>query len=306
MYREALSVRKLKLWLAAALCPVAVQLAASADWWKGGAVALLSLAVVWAVWRWGRFSGWVSLCGAVVLVLYFGQILQGAAQVWKGNSYPAVPLFLLALAVWSAWKGAKAAACVGCVLFWAVLLIYPLVCGAAIRDVRWEWTKEGGNVGWELCLLLLAPTLGKLLLNEQKKGTLPLLTVVLTALSGLLTAGILGIACGKGFYEMVRAIDLLGVVKHFEALVSAAATLGWFALASFTLSICGAAGEMLGRSGRLFLLGGALLITVVMLCKFTISGWFLLLIGAVFWFFLPVLTQGIDMIKKRKKSKNDT
>lgn len=305
MYREALAVRKLKLWLAA-LCPVAVQLAATADWWKSGAVTLLGLAVVWAVWRWGKFSGWASLCGAAILVLYFGQILQGAAQVWKGNSYPAVPLFLLALAVWSVWKGAKAAACVGCVLFWVVLLIYPLVYGAAIRDVRWEWTKEGGNIGWELWLLLLAPAMGKLLLNEKKTGALPLITVVLTTLSGLLTAGILGSACDKGFYEMVRAIDLLGVVKHFEALISAAATLGWFALASFTLTICGAAGEMLGRSGRLFLLGGALLTMVWMLCKITISGWILLLNAAIFWALIPVLTQWIDGIKKRKKSKNNS
>ena len=105
-----------------------------------------------------------------------------------------------------------------------------------------------------------------------------------------------------GFYEMVRSIDLLGTVKHFEALICATATLGWFGLLSFVLSVCGAVGEMLHGNGRVFTVCGAIGVAVGMLCKIHIPQVILLASGAVFWVFLPILTQGIDARKKRKKS----
>lgn len=303
MYCGALTERKLKIWLAAALCPVAVQLAAGVNWIQGAMAAVVSLAAVWTVWRWGKFTGWIAVGAAITALLLTMQILGKAAEVWRGNSDPAVPLLLLVLALWSSRKGAEAAASVGCLLFGAVLLVYPLVCGAALGDICWSWTRLGGRAGWELWLLLGLPTVGKLLMGEKSRGALPLILVGLTALSGLLTAGILGRACDLGFYEMVRAIDLLGAVKHFEALISATATLGWFALLSFVLTICGGAGEMLGGNGRMFATGGAVMIAGGVLCKIHIPRGIFALTAPIFWVLLPLLTQGIDKIKNRKKSK---
>lgn len=191
-------------------------------------------------------------------------------------------------------------------LFWVVLIIYPLVCGAAIRDVRWEWIRFGEGISWELCLLLLLPATGKILMKDKAGGTVPIILVVLTALSGLLTSGILGSAQGEGFYEMVRAIDLLGVVKHFEALISAAATLGWFVFLNIILTVSGGAGEMFGKNGRVFAIGGSVVIAVGMLCNIHISTGVLAITGAIFWVLLPVLTQGIEQIKKAKKREKGT
>ena len=305
MYHEAVSGRELRIWMGM-LYPVAVQLAAKMEWWRSGLTALLSLIIVWCVWKWGRITPWIGLGTALIALAFATQILKDASQVWKGNSYPAVPLLLLVLALWSSWKGAKAAASVGCVLFWVVLIIYPLVCGGAIRDVRWEWTRFGEGISWELCLLLLLPATGKILMKDKAGGTVPIILVVLTALSGLLTSGILGSAQGEGFYEMVRAIDLLGVVKHFEALISAAATLGWFVFLNIILTVSGGAGEMFGKNGRVFAIGGSVVIAVGMLCNVHISTGVLAITGAIFWVLLPVLTQGIEQIKKAKKREKGT
>lgn len=307
MYRETVPSRQLGAWIAAALCPVAVQLAASKAWSVVAVTAAVCAMACWAVWRWGRFGRWTAIPAYLLLIVFMGQLLKESSAVWKGNSYPAVPLMLLALALWSAWKGASAAARVGCVLFWVVLIVYPVVFGAALQDVRWKWAMQGGrDLDFLLASLLLLPALGKLLLRkDQRPGRRLLLPGIFAVIGSLLTRGILSGQTEGGFYQMVRSIDLLGVVKHFDALVSAGATLGWFALLSYCLTICAGAGETVSGAGRTTAVMGAAAAAVWMLCDMHIAAGDLLLLAAVSWVVLPLLAQGIESVKKKRKCQID-
>ena len=306
MYRETLPKKQLAAW-SVATSPVVIQFAADSQWWSVAAVAVIALLAVWLVWKWGYYGRWTALPASVLLIIYVGQILQASAKVWPGNSYPAVPIALLVLALWSTWKGASAAARVGCVLFWVVLLVYLMVFGAALQDVRWEWvTPEKGNVDGNVLVLLLLPALSVILLKkESSSGKRVLLSGLFAVVCSILTTGILSHTEENGLYQMVRSIDLLGVVKHFEALVYAAATVGWFALLSWTLTICGGAGERTTGEGKTFVIAGAVGVAIWMLCEMHIDVEILAVLTAVFWVLVPILTQGLDRIKKMKKTKID-
>ena len=284
MYRDAVTPKQLTAWLAAAQIPVAVQLAAGHVTWAVALGAGACFLATLAVWNWGNLRGWLSIPAYLLLIIYVGQLLRESAEAWTGNSYPAVPLILLALALWSALKGAAAAARVGCVLFWAVLLVYPTVLWEKVRDGIPSANPQYINVS--LYLLLLLPTMGKSLRKKEEGAVWKLSLPGILAIVGAILAG------NTDFYEMVRGMDFMGTVQHFDALISATATLGWFALLSYSLSLCGALGQ-----GKGSVIMGALAITGWMLCDMHISYPILLIMGSIFWVFLPLLTQGIEREK---------
>jgi len=305
LYRETVTSKQMGGWFATAFCPVAVQLAAGRSLSTVVVAGVLSLLAACAVWRWGRFGRWTSVPALLLLIASAGQLLEGAAQVWPGNSYPAVPLILLALAVWGAMKGAQAAARVGCVLFWGVIISYLLVFGAALGDVRWEWTGKATSSGKEFVVLVMLFPLGRVVLRERKCDWRLALPAGAAVAGNVLTAGVLGIGATLGFYEMVKSIDLLGTLKHFEALIYAGATLGWYGLCSWLLSISGGLGEMIGGNGRWCPAVTAGGITIWMLLKLHIGVGLLVVLTAVFWVLIPILAQALESVKKLKKSKID-
>ncbi len=293
MYRDTLPSRQLGIWLAS-LSPVAIQLAASEGWRTAAITGGICILAAWAVWRWGSFGRWVSVGAYILLTIAVGQLLRESAVMWSGNSDPWVPLLLLGLALWSAIKGASAAARVGCVLFWAMLIIYPLVFGAALRDLNWEWAvAEGRPSGGQLSLLLLLLGVGKILLKNGRTPIVGVLPVIFGLAGTILT---LGLRCND-FYELSKSIALFGAVKHFEAVVFAAATVGWFLLLSYGLTLCGGLGE-----GRPSVVMGALVMAAWMLCDMHIQYNVLLFFGAIFWVAMPILAQVVGVQKKMKKS----
>lgn len=294
MYRETVPSRQLSAWIGAALCPTAVQLAATTGWRWTLICGVLCWAAIGLVWKWGSYGRWVSIGAYILLVIFTGQIIKESATVWTGNSYPWIPLVLLALALWAALKGGSAAARVGCVLFWAVLIMYPVVFGAAIRDVDWQRSIKDGEINWQIPVLLLLPALGKVLLRKEQPYPFRMIIPICLAVIGTLLT--VGMGC-ESLYEMIRSIDLFGAVKHFEAVVCAGATLGWFSVLSYCLSVCGGLG-----AGRPSVITAALVISAWMLCDVHIQYNILLILGAIFWVFLPLLTQVIDGEKNMKKS----
>lgn len=308
MFREKIPARQLSAWLFTGLTPVTIQILGGSSWTWVGIAGIAGGAAAFCVWR----SGWEPKrwqCPLLILyiIIVVGQLVSGAAGSWPaGDSYPAVPLILLALAAWSAQKGPSAAARVGAVLFWFILIMYLAVFGAGAKDVRVEWLKPQ----WAMpdgtgLLLFLVPSVAVCLLRRGEKwGPRLILPAVFTFCAVLITAGVLSPAvAGKvegAFYEMSRSINLAGVARRFEALISAGMTVGWFALLSFFLTVCGALVQrFLEGWGKAGVWISALSAAVWMLCGLHISGWFLLIAGAVFWVAMPILTQGLE---KRKKS----
>ena len=233
-------------------------------------------------------------------------MLSYTGQSWPEGDSTAVPLILLALAAWSAQKGPSAAARVGAVLFWFVLIMYLTVFGAGVKDINLPWLKSRWNLPDALGFtVLLLPSASVCLLGTGRKGNgRMVLTVVFTVVAAVITLGVLSpdVAgeTSNAFYEMSRSINLLGVARRFEALISAAMTVGWFALISLLLTLCGVlAQNFLAGWGKTGVWLGAVAAACVKLCELHISPWILLLAGAVFWVAMPIVTQGLG---KRKKS----
>lgn len=298
MYSEKIPARQLTAWLFTALTPVLIQYT-SGSWIRVLAVGFLCSIAVWLTWRFGR--GGNSVLSGIVLVIVLGSLMEDAAECWRGDNYPAVPLILLALAAWSAWKGPTAAARTACVLFWAVLFIYIIVFASGIQGVELERLKpqwEGAD--WQTPILLLIPAASIPLLNKEGRwGPRLLLPLLFAVGAAAITVGVLSLELARElkmpFYEMSRSLDLFGVAKRFEAVISAAMTVGWFSLMSLILTLAANAAK---RWAKPAILGAAGIPAGWMLCDLHISGGFLLLLVTIFWVVFPILAQGIEKIKK--------
>lgn len=217
----------------------------------------------------------------------------------------AVPLILLALAAWSSQKGLSASARVGCVLFWAVLAIYIIVIAAGAKEAQMQWLRPADTeLDWDLIVLSLTPAAASILLKKERRwGPRLLLPGVFILCASAITAGVLSPMVANElenpFYEMSRSLNVFGVAKRFEAVVSAGMTVGWFGLLSLYLSICGKYFEGIRHGwGRIGVFVGALFSALWLLCNLHIPKGILVILVAVFWVAAPLLTQGIERIKK--------
>lgn len=308
MYSEKISPAQLTAWLFAATVPTAIQLS-SGDGWVGVLLAvLLSLLCVWLRWKWGVTPEGRIYAGAmwIFLVVLVGVLSKESAQCWPTGSHVAVPLSLLALAAWSAWKGNRAAAAAGSVLFGLILLLYLLLFGSGISEVQMKWLKPTGQgVDAQSWLLLLTPAIAAIHL-KSKEGLHPrlVLTGIICVMASVITVGVLSPTVAAGdtypFYQMIRNIRILGQARRFEAVVSASTTIGWFSLISFYLSTAGEMAEQIRpgwrRKGILLAAGGA---GGVLLWNVRLPGMFFLVLSAILWVLVPIMA---SVKEDRKKS----
>jgi len=276
LYRDCVPSRQLATWLCAALIPTLLQLAAGIGWPTAAVITVVCCGVVFAVWKWGKSPKQPVL--AVLLYLYvivlLWSLLPNAAFSWPGDNYPAVPLILLALAAWSANKGADAAARVGCVLFWFVLLIYLAVLASGTSEIKYRWLyPELSSDPWAAVALLLVPCTTLTLRKEGRGWTPRLLLPGIFLLAGAaVTAGILSPELAKvlpdTFYTAVRSLNLLGIAQRFEAVLSAGMTVGWFSLFAVLLSSAAGYAECIKPQwGKMGLWVSAVLSALGVLCN---------------------------------------
>lgn len=308
MFHDKIPARRFSAWLFAAVTPPLIQLACGTSWVWLLAVGGLCLFLNWAR---SRFDGtampkWLCLPGFLLTAVVLGELAGYAADSWPvGDSYPAVPLVLLALAAWSAGKGPQAAARAGAVLFWFVMIMYLLVFAAGFGQIRWEWLRPIDNRISPMSVILLLVPSAAMILPVQRKGTIPrqILALITVAAAVLLTQGILSPEiAGEAeypFHEMGRSLELLGIAQRFEALICASATVGWFGIFTVLLSVGGSLMQgMKPGWGSGAVWTAAVAAAVWLLCGLHISGWLLVSACAVFWVGLPMLAQGIGKIKK--------
>lgn len=306
MNHEGVSGGQLSAWMFAALVPVGLQ-SLGGNWILGMVLAGAGMTLAYLLWKRPRKPGRIE-CALLILyiVILMGQLLSDTAFSWPvGNSDPAVPLILLALAAWSAQKGMSASARVGAVLFWVVLVLYIAMIVAGIRNVKLKWlVPEMTDVISMTPVIFLLPCAGVALLKEKttpgKKG---LLTVAVLTVGLAVTAGVLSPAVAAGmsnaFYEMCRSLELVGAARRFEALICAGGTAGWFALNSILLALCGEYLEKIfGKKGRWGVWAVAVGAGAWRLCGLHIEPIYLVIAGTVFWVVIPVWTQGLDKEKK--------
>lgn len=308
MSNERIPAGQFSAWLFTAMTPTLIQLAGGASWLYLLGMEAVCLLLHWRGRRWGGGELPRILCVPVLLlmVVVLGELAEESAESWPmGNSFPAVPLILLALAAWSAGKGAQSTARVGAVLFWFLIIMYMVVFAAGIKQIRWRWLAPTEKAPDPMCIiLLLLPTVSLFLPVQRKSGAGKIvLGLGIAVASVMLAQGILSPeiaeAVREPVYEMSRSLELLGIAQRFEALVCAAATAGWFAVMCLLLSVCGeCAGRLAaGWSGTGAWLA-AILAGVWLLCGLHIDSGVLAFFCAVFWVFLPLAVQGIGKIKK--------
>lgn len=313
MYVREIPHRQLTAWLCAAIIPTAIQLTACAAWLSVLAVSFLCLGCVWLRWSLGAEPKGkiMALLQWGLLVLVLAVAAQASVKSWPRGGHPAVAAMLLLLAAWSAWKGTSAAARVGCVLFWFVVLLYLVLLGAGVKDVQFKWLLPiSGEINGIGCVLLLTPAAAAIHLNKKEtlKPRLLLIGAFCIAAS-VITLGVLSpqVAAIREdpFYEMTRSLSLLGQARRFEAVLSAGMTVGWFSVFTLCLTLCARWAEKYRTAwGRKGILGAAVAALAILLCELHISGSLLLVLCAIFWVLIPLSTQWIDPEKKSEKSEN--
>ena len=307
MFHEKIPDRQLGAWLFAAMVPVALQLLGGVSWAWVACLGGIGMGIAYAIWRCSQdWPKWQSIMLFIYVSVLMGTLLPSVAQSWPvGNSDPAVPLILLALAAWSAQKGPAAAARVGAVLFWVVLGLYLAVFAAGGKAVKLNWLMPAiaAPDAVEMTIFLLPWAGASLVRSPGVPGKHGWLTLAFIMIGTLITAGVLSPLMAEGtanaFYEMSRSLELLGVARRFEALICAGATVGWFSLMSLLLTLCGGYAERIfsGR-GRAGVWSGAVAAALWRLCGLHIWPVFLPVTGAIFWGVIPLLTQGLGKIKK--------
>lgn len=302
--------RQLSAWLFAAITPPLVQLACGASWAWLGILGCFCLILGRAVRHCGAEVPCL-LCwpGFVLLVLVAGELARAGGEGWPmGGSHPAVSLSLLALATWSASKGADAAARVGGVLFWFTIIMYAFVGVAGVSKIEPAWLAPTGRAPDGLCAVLLLLPAGAMCLPVVGKGVFGkaalALAVTLGAMifaQGILSPAVAGEAA-QPFYEMGRSLEFLGVAQRFEALICTAAVTGWFCALALVLSI---AGELVrrvipgGRNWGIWI--GAVLSAIWSFGEVKINGWILAVLAGILWVLIPICSEKKKDSKKSKK-----
>ena len=167
------------------------------------------------------------------------------------------------------------------------------------------WLRPAkGTEPWLIIPLLLTPVGVIPLLKEKERRItgLPLIGIFVL-LASVITLGVLSpmVAANtdNAFYEMTRSLSILETARRFEAVISAAMTVGWFALMSLYLTLCGHWAEEIKPGGRKTgIVLGAVVSGVLTLCDLHIDGRILAVWTTVFWVATPLITQGIDKQKK--------
>lgn len=307
MYSKIVPSKQLIPWMVAALIPVTLQLGAGDGWVTALLVAGVSGLIVAWVWHRGLIDRNSILATAqfIVIVLVLAQFLRGTAQAWPGDNYPAVPLILLAICVWTCRKGASVAARVGCVLFWVVLILYLLVMLTGVGGVKLSWlAPRVSSTPWAACVLLLLPSSAIELCDNTKRGGVALLVPNLFYIVG---SGIVAGALSPDvvqrlvdpYYTMGQSTEVFGIRLCMDAIISAGMTVGWYALICLLLSAAAAWAEVVHpQMGKIGMYLAAVVSVGGVLCNLHISFWILVILATVFWVILPILTQGLVQEKK--------
>lgn len=308
MYSEKIPLRQMSAWLFAAMVPVAIQLTTGASWLMVLIATAVSLLAFWLRKRWGEIPGGkiypLSVC--LTLVLLISTLSEETIRCWPSGGHVAVPLILLGLALWSAWKGPKAIAGVGSVLFWFFLVLFLLLFGAGLREIEARWLIPGvSDISTMGCVLLLTPLAAVIHLNKCDRNKISVAAVAGTfcIAASLITAGVLSPAVASSkpypFYEMTRSLTILGQARRFEAILSAGTTIGWYVLFSMYLSVCGEMSERVWEGkGRKGILLATVTAAACILFGVKIPGGILLITTVLLWLIIPLLT-GLYRLRKK-------
>ncbi|HIT33084.1 MAG TPA: hypothetical protein IAC31_00445 [Candidatus Faecousia intestinigallinarum] len=317
MFRKEVERYPLWAWIFTAVSAPAARLAGRGPWLPVLLLAAGCCLLCWGLHRLApdepRFGKLYCLAQFLFLIPVAGEMIRMSQDCWPtGVSFPLVPATLALLAAANAWNGAERASRVGGILFWLLALLYSLVLLSGLKDIESSWLAPQMSLpsgGLPLILLLPAAALLLRRSGSRKAEQLGLgLIFLFTAAAALLTVGNLSprvaAAAGDPFYIFSKSLRFLGVAERFEALVSVALTMSYFALLSLLFSIAGNLAETIrpdwGKAGVLICsVGGVGLLLAPPMPGGVLSA------GALFlWAGLPLAYWGV--LKKGEKKEKST
>lgn len=254
---------------------------------------------------------WVCLLQLVWIILFLGMIVPYSATCWEdGSAYPAVPLTLLALSAFSACSGGEKASRVSAVLILALIPILGLVLCAGANTLEISRMAPSAELAFsEVIPLFLLPTVTVFLPRENSKYHLAIpitIAFAATILALWINASIspaMAQTAADPLYEYSKSISLFGITQRFESLVSCGMTLAWFAMVSLVLTAAGHLAEKIKKGwGSISVWLCAASAAVAVMYKLPIPTVVYGILSLIFWGFLPLLTQGIVLRKKMKKT----
>ena len=266
---QAIGERQRWVWLLSALSVVAAAEAGAYSWpWVALGSLLVSgyyLYLDWITPSTGIAGAMTSLGWAgkslILLTMIWNVVAMGWAATLADTAFPMVDGFpvlgwvLLAAAAWGSWKGAASCArCCG-VLSLFLLFLYGIVVTFALPDVQWKNLILTGNWKESIWIVgLMLTGMGAWYVPCHKNTKKPGWTMVLFLPIGIfvlsvITTGVLSpalVAVSQvPLYEVAQSVSLFGVVERIESLLSAAMTMGVFALLSTMSAACQCLGNEL-------------------------------------------------------------
>ncbi|MBP3588681.1 MAG: hypothetical protein J6J51_06570 [Clostridia bacterium] len=244
-------------WLAAGLSAAAASKICGYDWlWVliGGLLVTIYYMVVDRVLepqgmaallcqtfgRGGKILAALTLLWTILVMGWAANLADTAFPMVQG--FPGLGWVLLALAAWGSRKGAAACARCSGVLCLFLIALYGVLVAFAVPDVTWSYLKPSTNWShglWSLGICLLPAGVWYVPCTRSRKGPawqMALLLPLFAAALAAVTAGVLSpeLAAVRNvpLYDLAQSVSLFGVVERIEPLLSAAMTMGVFALLS--------------------------------------------------------------------------
>ena len=191
--------------------------------------------------------GWGGKTLAALTLLWTVLVMGWTANLADGafpgvNGFPGLGWVLLAVSGWGSWKGFGACArCCG-ILCLFLIALYGVIAVFAVPDVTWRYlvpSLSWGEGVWAAGLFLLPFGVWYVPCSHSRKGPawqMAFLLPVFAAALAAVTAGVLSpeLATQRTvpLYDLAQSVSLFGVVERIESLLSAAMTMGVFALLS--------------------------------------------------------------------------
>ena len=127
---------------------------------------------------------WLCVLELVWLIFFLAAVAKSSSTCWEdANAFPAIPIILLAVAAFAAYRGATGCARMGATLVWLVIPVLGTVFLAGTADINPDWIRTDVQIPDGILIgLLLIPCL-HLFLNEDSRKSSKWLPVIIGAIA---------------------------------------------------------------------------------------------------------------------------